>query len=121
MDQVEDGKIDITSEDIPYFLYETGTVYDPENESTGLFRGFLLVRVSTFQLPFFYERQAPYFFPQVYRHIFTGPASAMNPKGTGGTKNKARLFNMVAVTGRTIAYACIQASKICIYYLFRYF
>jgi hypothetical protein len=55
MDQVEDGKIEITSEDLPSFLYETGTVYDPENEAAGLFRGFLLVRVSTFLITFDYE------------------------------------------------------------------
>ena len=45
LDQVEDSKIEISSDDLPYFLYETGTVYDPENEATGLFWGFLLVRV----------------------------------------------------------------------------
>ena len=48
MDQVEDATIEITSGDLPSFLYESGTVYDPENEAAGLFRGFLLVRVSTF-------------------------------------------------------------------------
>ena len=47
MDQVQDGKFEITSDDLPSFLYETGTVYDPENENDGLFRGFLIVRVST--------------------------------------------------------------------------
>jgi hypothetical protein len=111
MDQVEDGKIEITSEDLPSFLYETGTVYDPQNEAAGLFRGFLLVRVSTF---FNYISLRIQFFPQVYRHIFTGPASAMNPNHTGATKNKACLFQITAVTGRTIAYACVQASHICI-------
>ena len=28
----------------------------------------------------------------------------MNPQNTGGTKNKARLFEIMAVTGRTIAF-----------------
>ena len=55
MDQVEDAKIEITSDDLPSFLYETGTVYNPENEATGLFRGFLLVRVSTYLFTFHYE------------------------------------------------------------------
>jgi hypothetical protein len=118
MNQVEDAKIDITSVDLPSFLYETGTVYDPENEAAGLFRGFLLVRVSTCFITFRYET---IFIPQVYRHIFTGPASAVNPKETRGTKTKARLFKITAVTGRTIAYACIQASKTCVYYLILYF
>ena len=116
MDQVEDGKIEITSNDLPSFLYETGTVYDPENEAAGLFRGFLLVRVSNFLNIFHYVYG--FFSLQVYRHIFTGPASAMNPKNTGTTKNKACLFKITAVTGHTIAYACIQASDIYIYYLF---
>ena len=54
MNQVEDATIEITSKDLPSFLYETGTVYDPENEAAGLFRGFLLVRVSTCLITFHY-------------------------------------------------------------------
>lgn len=46
MNQVEDGTVEITADDLPSFLYETGTIYNPEDEITGLFRGFLLVRVS---------------------------------------------------------------------------
>jgi hypothetical protein len=42
-----DGKIEITAADFPSFLYESGTVYNPDDEVTGLFRGFLLVRVCT--------------------------------------------------------------------------
>ena len=42
----------------------------------------------------------------------------MNPKQTGGTKSKARLFKITAVTGRTIAYACIQAGNFNIFYYF---
>jgi hypothetical protein len=38
----------------------------------------------------------------------------MNLKETGGTKNKARLFKILTVTGRTIAYACVQASSLVI-------
>ena len=37
MDQIEDAKIDITSQDLPSFLYESGTVYNPEDEAAGLF------------------------------------------------------------------------------------
>ena len=48
MDRVEDGSILLTANELPSFLYETGTVYDEENEDVGLFRGFLLVRVSFF-------------------------------------------------------------------------
>lgn len=46
LDQVEDGKIEITANDLPSFLYDNGTVYNPDDEMGGLFRGFLLVRVS---------------------------------------------------------------------------
>jgi hypothetical protein len=87
MDRVEDGTIRITDEDFPSFLYENDSVYDPENEDAGLFRGFLLVRV--------------------YRHIFTGPTSAMDPN-VKANKFKAKKFKLTKVTGRTIAYACIQ-------------
>lgn len=38
-----DGSIEITDADLPSFLYESGTVYNPDDEVTGLFRGFLLV------------------------------------------------------------------------------
>jgi hypothetical protein len=87
MDQVEDGSIQLTDEDFPSFLYDTDTVYDPDNEDLGLFRGYLLVRV--------------------YRHIFTGPTSAMNPIAKVN-KSKARKFRLMEVTGRTIAYASVQ-------------
>jgi hypothetical protein len=87
MDRVGDGSIKITDEDLPSFLYENGTAYDRENEDVGLFRGFLLVRV--------------------YRHIFTGPSSALNPTAKVN-KSKARKFKLTEVTGRTIAYASVQ-------------
>jgi len=87
MDRVEDGTVQITDEDFSSFLYEIETAYDEENKDIGLFRGFLLVRV--------------------YRHIFTGPSSAMNPTAKVN-KSKARKFRLTEVTGRTIAYACVQ-------------
>ena len=55
MDQVEDAKIDITSQDLPSFLYESWTVYNPEDEEAGLFQGFLLVQVSTYLITFNYD------------------------------------------------------------------
>jgi len=87
LDRVEDGTIQITDEDFPSFLYESDTAYDEENEDIGLFRGFLLVRV--------------------FRHIFTGPSSAMDPRAKAN-KYKAKKFKLTKVTGRTIAYACVQ-------------
>jgi hypothetical protein len=97
MDLVEDGTVQITDEDFPSFLYDTETAYDEENEDIGLFRGFLLVRV--------------------YRHIFTGPSSAMNPTAKVN-KSKARKFRLAEVTGRTIAYACVQVRECVSTFLF---
>jgi len=37
MDQVEEGTIEISAADLPSFLYETGTVFNPENRVDGLF------------------------------------------------------------------------------------
>lgn len=90
MDRVEDGTIRITDEDFPSFLYDTETAYDEENEDIGLFRGFLLIRV--------------------YRHIFTGPSSVMNPTARVN-KSKAKKFRLTEVNGRTIAYACVQVRE----------
>jgi hypothetical protein len=87
MDRIEDGSIQITEEYFPSFLYEKETLYDKDNEDLGLFRGYLLVRV--------------------YRHIFTGPSSAINPM-TKVNKSKAKKFNLTKVTGRTIGYASVQ-------------
>ena len=47
MDRIEDGSIQITADDFPSFVYESGTVYDENNEDVGLFQGYLLVRAST--------------------------------------------------------------------------
>jgi hypothetical protein len=47
MQTFADGRIEVTAADLPSFLYEIGTVYNPDDEVTGLFRGFLLVRVCT--------------------------------------------------------------------------
>ena len=87
MDRIEDGSIQITNEDFPLFLYESETLYDKDNEDIGLFRGYLLVRV--------------------YRHIFTGPISAMNATAKVN-KSKAKKFKLTQVTRRTIAYASVQ-------------
>ncbi len=47
---------------------------------------------------------------QAYRHIFTGPSSALNPNSRGPHKTKAKKFKLTKVTGRTIAYASVQVS-----------
>ncbi|KAH9956330.1 hypothetical protein BGW80DRAFT_1181218, partial [Lactifluus volemus] len=71
----------------PSFMYATGTEYDPEDSTKGLFRGFLLIRV--------------------FRHIFTGPSSAINATNTAN-KTKAKVFMLRKVTGRMIAYTAVQ-------------
>ncbi|KAF8891584.1 hypothetical protein CPB84DRAFT_1683224 [Gymnopilus junonius] len=85
--QIFDGKLVITDNDFPSFMYESGTQYDPDDETSGLFRGFLLVRV--------------------FRHIFTGPSSALEAS-RDANKTKAKVFHIKKVTGRMIAYAAVQ-------------
>ena len=87
MFHVEDGSMQITEEFFPSFLYKTDMLYDKDNEDLGLFCGYLLVCV--------------------YRHIFTGPSSAMNLMAKVN-KSKVRKFKLTKVTGRTIAYASVQ-------------
>ncbi|KAF8896918.1 hypothetical protein CPB84DRAFT_1928278, partial [Gymnopilus junonius] len=64
-----------------------GKLYDPDDETSGLFRGFLLVRV--------------------FQHIFTGPSSALEAS-RDANKTKAKVFHIKKVTGRMIAYAAVQ-------------
>jgi len=42
--QIEDGSIILTADDLPSFLYDQKTLYNENDELTGLFRG-SLVRV----------------------------------------------------------------------------
>ena len=63
------GDININSFDWPVFCYDKSK-YDPENPKQGLFQGYFLLRV--------------------YRHIFSGPSSALKKKDKGrnsGQKN----------------------------------
>jgi len=43
--KIEDGSTILTAHDLPSFLYDRKTSYNEHDEVTGLFRGFLLVRV----------------------------------------------------------------------------
>lgn len=45
---------------------------------------------------------------QVFRHIFTGPSSALGSKRRGTKPSKAEIHQMTVVMGRTIAYAAVQ-------------
>ncbi len=44
-DKVLDGSVILTAHDLPLFLYDQKIQYNENDEVTGLFRGFLLVRV----------------------------------------------------------------------------
>lgn len=107
MDRVEDGSLQLTTDDFPSFLYVDGTIYDEDNEDTGLFQGLVLVRVRVVNLFNHCSWDVTF---QAYRHIFTGPSSAINPNSEGPRKTKAKKFKLTEVTGRTIAYACVQVS-----------
>jgi len=50
MDRVGDASLQLTADDFPSFLYGDGTIFDEDNEDTGLFQGLLLVRVRVLNL-----------------------------------------------------------------------
>jgi len=90
MTQVQDGNIKIKASHYATFLYdEAGGGYDQYEIDKGLCRGHLLLRL--------------------YRHIFTGPSSALNKVRKATKRSKAEIHSMTEVTGRTIAYVCVQA------------
>ncbi|KAG6825294.1 hypothetical protein H0H92_004132, partial [Tricholoma furcatifolium] len=60
---------------------------DPEDPLKGFMRGYLLV----------------------YRHIFTSPTSAISGNRNATKPSKAFLHSLTSVTGRTLAYAAVQA------------
>jgi hypothetical protein len=46
MAKVNDGTVQICASEWPSFLYSDDAPFDPEDEEVGLFRGYLLLRVS---------------------------------------------------------------------------
>ncbi|KAF8874233.1 hypothetical protein BD779DRAFT_1678822 [Infundibulicybe gibba] len=88
MERVKDGQIKIRALDYASWMYDTD-MYDPEEIDRGLLRGYFLLRV--------------------YRHIFTGPATATSLKHPGSKKSKGIIHHLAYPTPRTIAYAAIQA------------
>ncbi|KAF8814888.1 hypothetical protein BYT27DRAFT_7156659 [Phlegmacium glaucopus] len=88
MHDAEMGLVDISESEWPTFLYPLGTNGDEDDDRVNLFRGYML--------------------PIVFRQIFTGPRTALDPGATKkGRPSKSRLHNMTEVTARTIAYTCI--------------
>jgi len=104
---MQEGRIKIGTGDWPAYLYDENLEYNPEEKDNGLFRGYLLVRVRSYLfLPLIAN------FLQVYRHIFTGPATAFIGSSRKGTKaSKSKLHGLSSVTPRTIAYAAVQVTS----------
>jgi hypothetical protein len=101
MDAVIDGKIDVKSYELPSFLYDQTEEYDPDRRHIGLLRGDLVVRV--------------------FRHIFTGPGTAMTGISNYSTKGcKAKIHRMTTITPATIAYAATMVMSIFWYWLVAY-
>ncbi|KAF8314655.1 hypothetical protein F5887DRAFT_834557, partial [Amanita rubescens] len=71
----------------PVFCYDESK-YDPENPKEGLFQGYFLLRV--------------------YRHIFSGPSSALAKKDKG-RNSRGQKNGLPAPTPETIGYAAIMA------------
>ncbi|KAG6877069.1 hypothetical protein C0992_010963 [Termitomyces sp. T32_za158] len=90
MDKVNEGKNGyiITASDWPSFLYDLD-LFNGDDQTKGLMRGPLLLKV--------------------YRHIFTGPSSALSGHRSATKPCIAHLHGLKEVTGRTIAYAAVQA------------
>ncbi|KAG1759612.1 hypothetical protein EDD22DRAFT_752920, partial [Suillus occidentalis] len=88
MEKVNEGQIKITATKLPTFLYDE-SMFDPIKKSQGCLRGYYLKRV--------------------FRHIFTGPSSALNANARRGTKTpKGRIHGMTSPLPRAIAYAAVQ-------------
>ena len=95
MEKVNDGAIKIRASKWPTFLYDHEVPYDPDNKDNGLCRGFVLVRVSPRSLRLFtFSRLL-----QTYRHIFTGPSSALGSHRRGMKPSKAKIHSLSSVTG----------------------
>ena len=90
--QVLAGDIGISGFDWPVFCYDESK-YDPSNPNKGLLKGYVLLCV--------------------YRHIFTGPRTALGGKPTGRRAHGA-LNNLTKPTPKTIGYAAIV---VCVYML----
>ncbi|KAG1732049.1 hypothetical protein EDB19DRAFT_1831488 [Suillus lakei] len=88
MEKVKEGQIKITAAKLPTFLYDE-SMFDPAKKVKVVFGDTI---------------------SNVFRHIFTGPSSALNPNARRGTKiPKGRIHGMTSPLPRAIAYAAVQA------------
>jgi hypothetical protein len=109
MDKVKEGRITITVAKLPTYLYDE-SMLDPARKNQGCLRGYYLKRVCCSYLFLFVEFDLQ--FEQVFRHIFTGPSSAISATAHKGTKApKGRIHSMTSPLPRAIAYAAVQVSS----------
>ncbi|KAG2056665.1 hypothetical protein BDR06DRAFT_1005960 [Suillus hirtellus] len=89
MDKVKEGEIMITAAELPTFLYDE-SMLDPTRKRQGCLWG--------------------YYLKGVFRHIFTGPSSAISANAHKGNKApKGQMHGMTSPLPRAIAYATVQA------------
>ncbi|KAI6146242.1 hypothetical protein BKA82DRAFT_152771 [Pisolithus tinctorius] len=90
--QLIKGNIQMTAEEFLLFLWEGDppvVQWDEENQSDGLFKGYVLERVMC--------------------HIFTGPSTALGEQSHGTQTCNTILHGMTSVEPEHIAYASVQA------------
>jgi hypothetical protein len=69
MERVEEGSVKITAGEFPAFMYASNIFFHPKKEYEGLFRGYLLVRVSLLFLFIFVIQIIKYLFSGISSHI----------------------------------------------------
>jgi len=102
-EQVNNREVRITHSSWPAFMYDN---YNPEDIVLGFLHGYYLLRVGPLHAS---VRLTNKCLLQVFRHIFTGPNSAMQAEVTTVTRrNNARIHGMKKVSPANIAYAAVQ-------------
>ncbi|KAF8119243.1 hypothetical protein EV363DRAFT_1245514 [Boletus edulis] len=88
--KLENGKIKMSANNLPAFLWEeNGRKFNEDSLLEGFFCGFYIERVT--------------------RHIFTGPSTGMGGDARGSKPNNSELVQMDCVEGAHLAYAAVQA------------
>ncbi|KAK2459412.1 hypothetical protein APHAL10511_008567 [Amanita phalloides] len=90
MENVRNRVIKIKERDFPAYLYDEAIPYDPDNKDAGLLQGHALIRT--------------------YRHIITGPRTALNPRLIKAKNGRCKSEKIVLTRSDayTIAYAVSQ-------------
>lgn len=110
MEQLRNGSIDVTADDFPSFLYIAYNADDPEET---LLRGPFLLKARERHVVLLFIASCRFRSSQVFKHIFTAPASVTSSPGHRKSRaNNAELSNVTKVTPRTIAYSTCQVCGI---------